>query len=203
MAASRSTNTARGLRSHPDGTSFRSRASPTATGTASTMAIVDVTMVPKMKAKAPNDWRPEVGFQLRPVRNFTPNWRKASVAPDPRTQSISASSAMSPTAMATVVPRKTRSPRRERRRTGAPVGRERVSPSGVDVIRLPGLRAGGRGHGLPVDGHLRDLLERTLCDARGQRGVVQLGELGLPLRQRPVPEVDERLRLVLARLVLV
>jgi len=53
MAASRSTRTASGFLIQAEPDSFKNRATPTPTGIASSIAMIDVMNVPKMNGSAP------------------------------------------------------------------------------------------------------------------------------------------------------
>src|SRR6266702_3246652 len=204
MAASRSMTTARGLRIQPDGISFNNRATPTATGTASTMAMADVTNVPKMNGSAPKLSRPITGFQFRPIRKWIPNRERTLYPSVNSTARMSPRRTISPSPIPRDTPWNAPSPKRLRRRARfarSAFAVPRRSTMSVLVLKGSARNAGRGFHLLAVDGDLGELLKGLLREPAGQRRVVDRRRLALALRERPCPEIHQRLGLRLALLI--
>src|SRR5437879_3904604 len=177
-------------------------ASPTATGTARTMAMVDVTSVPKMSGRAPN--RFTFGAHVRPLTKPNPNRASAWSPFSASTTAITIRRAIRPRANPELTPLNTRSPKRRRLR-GASASRPRIELPSSPTPRCPEaptlLRV--RRQGFSLVGEVRDVLDGRGRHRARERREVQALHLVLPLRQHPLQQIDDGLRLVHARLVAV
>src|SRR5439155_3061361 len=179
-AASRSTSTARELRSHPLPVSLSRTASPIATGTASTTAIVEVTSVPKINGSAPNCSRPATGFQFRPTRKWRPNAEKARLPFVASTTTMRRRSTTRPAPKAKLVPLNTRSPIPKRRRPDV------AGVSAVWPLCLRCASLDGRRERRPLVLEVVDVAHRLLDHRARNRREVQRLHLALARRVHPL-----------------